>query len=94
MPFPILKASGLYNSLYYRTSRDDVITIMKATTNVYCTVLSLAIVTSLRKKAIRGIDAEGTKHDLYMKIVRIRLLAHVQFVQLPSAFAASEVYCM
>ena len=22
MPFPILKASGLYNSLYYRTSRD------------------------------------------------------------------------
>ena len=21
-PFPILKASGLYNSLYYRTSRD------------------------------------------------------------------------
>ena len=23
MPFPILKASGLYNSLYYRTSRDS-----------------------------------------------------------------------
>ena len=23
LPFPILKASGLYNSLYYRTSRDD-----------------------------------------------------------------------
>jgi len=22
LPFPILKASGLYNSLYYRTSRD------------------------------------------------------------------------
>ena len=23
LPFPILKASGLYNSLYYRTSRDN-----------------------------------------------------------------------
>jgi len=23
LPFPILKASGLYNSLYYRTSRDE-----------------------------------------------------------------------
>jgi len=23
LPFRILKASGLYNSLYYRTSRDD-----------------------------------------------------------------------
>jgi len=23
LPFPILKASGLYNSLYYRTSRDS-----------------------------------------------------------------------
>ena len=25
LPFPILKASGLYNSLYYRTSREDYI---------------------------------------------------------------------
>ena len=24
LPFPILKASGLYNSLYYRTSRDNI----------------------------------------------------------------------
>ena len=24
LPFPILKASGLYNSLYYRTSRDTI----------------------------------------------------------------------
>ena len=26
LPFPILKASGLYNSLYYRTSRDSYMT--------------------------------------------------------------------
>jgi len=26
LPFPILKASGLYNSLYYRTSRDTLVT--------------------------------------------------------------------
>jgi len=25
LPFPILKASGLYNSLYYRTSRDNTV---------------------------------------------------------------------
>jgi len=30
LPFPIPKASGLYNSFYYRTSRDDVYNLLNS----------------------------------------------------------------